>query len=67
MMTSAQAQSATTQDKFYEAAALLFLYTETPLHAGTGASLGIVDLPIQREVHTQYPMIQGSSVKGALR
>lgn len=45
----------------------LFIYTESPLHAGTGAGLGAVDLPIQREQTTGYPMIQGSGVKGALR
>jgi len=28
---------------------LLFLYTETPLHVGSGNSLGVVDLPIQLE------------------
>ena len=27
----------------------LFLIVETPLHAGSGSDLGIVDLPIQRE------------------
>ncbi len=46
---------------------VLFLYGETTLHAGTGVGLGAVDLPIQRERHTGYPMIQASSVKGALR
>lgn len=46
---------------------LLFFYTETPLHAGTGSSVSVVDLPIQRERATQYPMVQGSGVKGALR
>jgi CRISPR-associated protein Cmr4 len=51
----------------FEAAALLYLTVETPLHAGIGASLGIVDLPIQRERTTQYPMVQGSGVKGSLR
>lgn len=45
----------------------LFIYTESPLHAGTGAGLGAVDLPIQREQTTGYPMIQGSGLKGALR
>ncbi len=39
----------------------------TPLHVGVGAGLGHIDLPIQREVHTKFPMIPGSSVKGALR
>jgi CRISPR-associated protein Cmr4 len=45
----------------------LFLYAETPLHPGTGAQVGTVDLPIQRERHTGYPMIQGSSLKGVFR
>jgi CRISPR-associated protein Cmr4 len=51
----------------FDKAALLFLYTETPLHAGSGTSLGIVDLPIQRERTTGYPMIQASGLKGCLR
>jgi len=45
----------------------LFIYTESSTHAGTGTGLGAVDLPIQRERTTGYPMIQGSGVKGALR
>jgi len=45
----------------------LFLLCETPLHAGSGDSLGVVDLPIQRERHTQFPKIEASSLKGALR
>ena len=45
----------------------LFLVCETPLHAGSGDSLGVVDLPIQRERHTQLPKIEASSLKGALR
>lgn len=45
----------------------LFLLCETPLHAGSGSDLGIVDLPIQRERHTSYPKIESSSLKGALR
>jgi CRISPR-associated protein Cmr4 len=36
---------------------MLYLYVETPLHAGTGSGLSSVDLPIQRERTTQYPMI----------
>jgi len=46
---------------------ILYLYTETPLHVGTGSGLSNVDLPIQRERTTQYPMIQGSGIKGKLR
>lgn len=45
----------------------LYLYTETPLHAGVGSGLSSIDLPIQRERATQYPMIQGSGIKGKLR
>lgn len=48
-------------------AAMLFIYTETPLHAGAGSGLGPVDLPIQRERITNYPIIQASGIKGALR
>lgn len=39
----------------------------TPLHAGSGQDLGIVDLPIQRERHTGYPKIEASGLKGCLR
>ena len=46
---------------------MLFLYAETPLHAGSRRALGTVDLPIQRERTTGYPMIQSGSVKGRLR
>lgn len=49
------------------AAGTVFMYTESLTHAGAGTGLGAVDLPIQRERTTDYPMIQGSSVKGALR
>ncbi|GBD02185.1 hypothetical protein HRbin18_01921 [bacterium HR18] len=51
----------------FDKATLLYLYTETPLHAGSGTSLGIVDLPIQRERATGYPIVQASSLKGCLR
>ncbi len=51
----------------FEKAGMLYLYVETPLHAGSGTSLGIVDLPIQRERITGYPMIQASGLKGCLR
>lgn len=51
----------------FEAAKMLFIYVETPLHAGSGRGLGVVDLPIQRERITNYPMVQASSLKGRLR
>jgi CRISPR-associated protein Cmr4 len=46
---------------------VLGLYTETPLHCGAEGGTGYVDLPIQRERHTQYPVIPGSTIKGVLR
>lgn len=45
----------------------LFLYAESPLHVGSGGSLGAVDLPIQRERSTQIPTLPGSGIRGALR
>jgi len=47
--------------------ALLFMYAESPIHAGTGSTVSVIDLPIQRERTTQYPTVAGSGVKGALR
>src|ERR1700680_4649504 len=49
------------------ATTMLYLYVETPLHAGMGSGLSSIDLPIQRERTTQYPMIQASGIKGKLR
>lgn len=51
----------------FEATRMVFLYVETPLHAGSGRGLGAVDLPIQRERITNYPIIQASSLKGRMR
>lgn len=47
--------------------ALLGLLAETSIHAGTGQDGGVIDLPIQREAHTDWPVVYGSAVKGALR
>lgn len=46
---------------------LLYLYAESPVHAGAANSLEVLDLPIQREAVTGYPVIWGQSLKGALR
>jgi CRISPR-associated protein Cmr4 len=52
----------------FEKASMLYIYAETPLHPGTGTTIrGSIDLPIQRERHTEFPTIQGSSLKGVLR
>ena len=44
-----------------------FIRVVTPLHAGTGSDIGIIDMPIQRERHTNYPKIESSGLKGSLR
>lgn len=46
---------------------LLVLHALTGLHPGAGTALGVVDLPVQRERHTLWPNIPGSSLKGVLR
>jgi len=46
---------------------LMLIHALTSLHPGSGTALGVVDLPVQRERHTQWPIIPGSSLKGILR
>lgn len=46
---------------------VLFLHAQTSLHPGSGTALGVVDLPVQRERHTHWPLIPGSALKGVLR
>ena len=47
-------------------AAILGLLAETSIHPGAGQDTGFVDLPVAREAATDYPVIVGSSFKGAL-
>lgn len=51
----------------YKIARPFFIWVQTPLHAGSGNDLGIIDLPIQREKHTSYPKIEASGLKGSIR
>jgi len=46
---------------------LLFLHALTAMHPGAGTALGIVDLPVQRERHSGWPTIPGTSLKGVLK
>ena len=46
---------------------LLFIHALSPLHAGTGQSIGAIDLAIARDRATQFPYLPGSSLKGSLR
>jgi CRISPR-associated protein Cmr4 len=47
-------------------ATILGLLAETSIHPGAGSDTGFVDLPVAREAATDYPVIVGSSFKGAL-
>lgn len=44
-----------------------FVHALSPVHMGTGASTGGIDLPLAREPGTQWPVVPGSGFKGVLR
>ncbi len=46
---------------------LMLIHALSPVHAGTGQSLGAIDLAIARDRATGMPYIPGSSIKGTLR
>jgi len=51
----------------YKKGAILTLYAETPIHMGSGQSVSYVDLPVQRERHTSFPVLWSSGIKGVIR
>ena len=52
----------------FEQKRLVFWYAVSPVHMGAGTAVGgLIDNPIQREVHTGHPVFAGSGLKGALR
>jgi len=51
----------------FEKRAVMFLYAVSPVHMGAGTAIGLIDNPIQREVHTRHPCFAGSGIKGAVR
>lgn len=46
---------------------LTFIHALSPLHAGTGQGVGVIDLPIAREKATNLPYLPGSTLKGSIR
>lgn len=48
-------------------ARLMFVHALSPLHAGTGQGVGVIDLPVAREKATGLPYFPGSALKGVLR
>jgi len=51
----------------FEASKAMFIYCTSPVRAGAGQAFGLIDNPIQREKHSDHPVIAGAGVKGALR
>lgn len=43
---------------------LYWLHTLSPTHAGTGRGVGYIDLPIDRDGVTNWPILRGSAFKG---
>jgi len=52
----------------FEKALGMYIYADTPVHTGSGIEINSpVDLPIQRERHTTFPIIPGSGLKGVMK
>lgn len=51
----------------FECKDVLLIYAISPIHMGAGTAIGAIDNPIQRERHTDHPMLAGSGLKGAMR
>ncbi|ACD66296.1 MAG TPA: type III-B CRISPR module RAMP protein Cmr4 [Sulfurihydrogenibium sp.] len=45
----------------------VFYHVLTPMHIGSGTTLSLIDLPIQREAHTDFPVMPSSAIKGVIR
>lgn len=48
-------------------AKMAFIQALSPIHAGTGQAVDVIDLPISRERTTGWPNIPGSTIKGVMR
>lgn len=46
---------------------IIGMVAQTAIHVGASSNDDLIDLPIQREAHTDWPMIAGSGMKGAWR
>lgn len=46
---------------------LMFVHALSPLHAGTGQGVDVIDLPVAREKATGIPFLPGSAIKGVFR
>jgi len=46
---------------------LILFNAISSVHMGSGSKLGVVDQPVQREAHTNFPYIPSSGIKGGFR
>lgn len=51
----------------YNEKEIIYIKALTPIHVGAGQGLNGVDMPIQREKHSNIPKIEGSSLKGSIK
>lgn len=51
----------------YKDKEIVYIKALTPIHAGAGDGLESVDMPIQREKHSNIPKIEASSLKGSIK
>ncbi|MEN3045246.1 MAG: type III-B CRISPR module RAMP protein Cmr4 [Candidatus Hydrothermales bacterium] len=51
----------------YKENLVLTFYAQTPIHMGSGISVSYVDNPVQREKHTEFPILAASGIKGVIR
>ncbi|WP_032123139.1 type III-B CRISPR module RAMP protein Cmr4 [Clostridium amazonitimonense] len=51
----------------YKDKQIIYIKALTPIHAGAGQTLENVDMPIQRERHSNIPKIEGSTLKGSIK
>ncbi len=65
--TTSTSNASRPRKRFVQDLRLYAIHALSPVHIGVGESTGDINLPIAREVHTLYPFIPGSSLKGILR
>lgn len=51
----------------YKDKKIIYIKALTPVHSGAGDGLASVDMPIQREKHSNIPKIEASSLKGSIK
>jgi CRISPR-associated protein Cmr4 len=55
------------EEEYVSTSLIYYIHALSPLHMGTGAATGAIDLPHAREASTRLPNAPGSGIKGVLR